>query len=257
MNSKYIIFLPLILLCGLTIMNYSKTEDQSINDIAHNFSVNTYMHSYFERNNDGTFSESDDPLYPHVVNEKKYFFNRSFKSSETALIVMDPWYKNGSSFLDAHFSEVITSSLIPLIKKATALGIKVIFLTNKSDNGGIVYSKLHPSLNQFLNKGSSKIIYHQDYSEKDFSRYLDSSNTKNLIYSGFASNMCLIGRPLGIISMHNQGYKVYFVPEASAAIEYQKTWEKGHIHTYITKVISQWLAEIIPIDEFLNVKTIN
>jgi hypothetical protein len=63
--------------------------------------------------------------------------------------------------------------------------------------------------------------------------------------------MCVIGRSMGMIPMKNHGFNIYFIPEASAAIEYAESWKNQSIHKSTTRIISQWIAEIIDYDEFM------
>ena len=56
--------------------------------------------------------------------------------------------------------------------------------------------------------------------------------------------MCLIGRELGMIPMKNQGFRLYFVPEASAAVERKDSWRSSDAHEDATQLISQWVAGI-------------
>jgi hypothetical protein len=63
--------------------------------------------------------------------------------------------------------------------------------------------------------------------------------------------MCVIGRRMGMIPMTHRGFRIFFVPEASAAVEYADTWHDQSMHKATTKIISQWIAEIIDYDEFM------
>lgn len=78
-----------------------------------------------------------------------------------------------------------------------------------------------------------------------------SQGIDSLIYIGFASNMCVIGRRMGMIPMVHEGFKLFFVPEASAAVEYPDTWQDQSIHRATTRIISQWIAEVIDYEEFM------
>ncbi len=54
-----------------------------------------------------------------------------------------------------------------------------------------------------------------------------------------------------MIPMTHQGFKILFMPDASAAVEYDDTWHDQSIHKATTKMISQWIAEIIDYEEFM------
>ena len=76
----------------------------------------------------------------------------------------------------------------------------------------------------------------------------------NLVYCGFNTNMCVIGRPLGIIRMVHEGFRIFFVPDAAAAIEHKETWEDQGLHKAVTMVLSQWAAELIDVDDVLKIE---
>ena len=75
-----------------------------------------------------------------------------------------------------------------------------------------------------------------------------------MIYTGFASNMCVIGRRTGMIPMIHHGFRMFFVPEASAAIEWEESGDDNATHEATTRIISQWIAEIVRFDDFMMVR---
>jgi nicotinamidase-related amidase len=93
--------------------------------------------------------------------------------------------------------------------------------------------------------------------DDEFAIYLRTQGVKSLIYTGFASNACVIGRQMGMIPMVQQGFQTFFVPKASAATEFADSWDDGSIHKATTKIISQWIGEIIEYDDLMNVLSSN
>ena len=71
------------------------------------------------------------------------------------------------------------------------------------------------------------------------------------MYLGYASNMCLLGRELGLLPMKLEGFEVGFIPDASAAVEFASCWGTGEIHSSFTVIISQWIAKIISYDDLI------
>jgi len=90
-----------------------------------------------------------------------------------------------------------------------------------------------------------QVLFWQDIHHDRFVATLRKKGISRLIYLGFSSNMCVIGRSLGMINMVNEGFSLYFIPEASAALETQETWDSGAIHSAMTTVIAQWMAKLI------------
>ena len=163
---------------------------------------------------------------------------------------MDPWIDMASEHLNAYFGKVLESRILPLVKRARTRGHPIIALTNNPDF--VKYNaRIHRDLQTLVENGKASVLFHQDFDDEGFAAYLHSQDIESLIYTGFASNMCVIGRRMGMIPMTHQGFRIFFIPEASAAVEFADTWDNQSIHEATTKIISQWIAEIIQYDEFM------
>jgi nicotinamidase-related amidase len=216
--------------------------------------LNTLSRSFFARDEKGMLvPETRDGRRYYKVDEGTYRFSRSIDIGRTALLVMDPWEDSGSEFLNAHFDPVLKKSLLPLIEKSLSLGMPVVVLTNAPSMGVDYGSSVHPEIEKLAQDDNVAIIYHQNTDRTEFVRWLQGMSIDTLIYSGFASNMCVIGRPLGMIPMQGMGFRLFFVPEASAAVEFENTWEFGRIHEATTFLISQWVGELISLNDFLSI----
>jgi nicotinamidase-related amidase len=213
--------------------------------------VKATSRSYFAKDKQGQ-------LIPELIEGKQYYklgediynLTRSINTSKTALVVMDPWKDSGSPLL-RNYNEPIIKKIVPLIKKSIDLEIPVIVLTNRSQKSADFGSQIHPDIEKLASSNKVILVYHQDTNSNKFAKWLGDRSIDTLIYCGFASNMCVIGRDLGMISMRLKGFRMFFVPEASAAVEFKESWETGAIHHSTTILISQWLAEIIALSDFL------
>ncbi|MAG36455.1 MAG: hypothetical protein CL878_09455 [Dehalococcoidia bacterium] len=54
---------------------------------------------------------------------------------------------------------------------------------------------------------------------RQFDRICRSREIKNLVYTGFATNMCIMHSPAATVEMLGYGYKVFLVREATLAVE--------------------------------------
>jgi nicotinamidase-related amidase len=217
------------------------------------YDIETTSRSYFKKDVSGVLvPENGKKLGYYKVSEGVYSFTRSISNTKSALIVMDPRADSGSNFLTSYYEKTFQTSLLPLVKKAIALGIPVLILTNSPDIDIAYSSKIHPELEKLSDQGLVEIIFHQSTNSELFSQWLRGMSIDTLIYSGFASNMCLIGRDLGMIPMQIKGFRLFFVPEASAAVEFDDSWKDGGIHKSTTLLISQWVGEIIRLRDFTN-----
>ncbi len=179
-------------------------------------------------------------------------FQRTIHPHKTAIVIMDPWANMASEHLNEYFGKVVDSYTLPFVKRALTLGHPAIAITN--DPSKEEYNThIHSGLQALADEEKLNIIYHQDLDDRSFASYLRSQEIEALIYTGFASNWCVIGRKMGMIAMKNQEFKMLFVPAASAAVEYGDSWEDQSIHKAITKIISQSVAEIIDYEEFMKI----
>jgi len=216
------------------------------------YSVKTKSKSFFARDKDGNLiPETRQGLRYFQIGEGEYSFQRTILSDKTALVVMDPWADSGADLLNRYFAPVFRSKVLPLVRKSIELGIRVLVLTNNPKITADYSSEVFPELQALADGGRLKILYHQDFDDQRFADYLRAMSVDTLIYSGFASNLCVIGRSTGMIPMQSKGFKLFFVPEASAAVEYKTSWKSGDVHQATTSLISQWVAELIKFDDFM------
>ena len=213
------------------------------------YTVSTYRYSYYALLPTGGLDLREGMPYRL---EGRFESMSTIDPNKTALIVMDPWVDAPSEHLSRYYGEVVESRIIPLVERALARGHPIIVLTNDPDF--VRYnSDIHPDLKELANAGGITVMYHQDLDGEKFTELLRSEGIDTLIYTGFASNMCVIGRLTGMIPMLHQGFRMFFVPEASAAVELPDTWENRYIHEAMTLVIAQWIASILEYDEYMNV----
>lgn len=240
------VFAPFSLLVGTG----AAVADQAAADRAPAYTVKSYRQSYFALDEDGGLVEQNGlPIRA----EKVYQFQRKIDPATTAIVVMDPWVDMASDHLNQYYGRIAESHVVPLVNKGLERGHRVIVLTN--DPAVVKYNtKIHPRLAALVADGKATLLYHQDLDDDQFAAYLHKAGVKTLIYAGFASNMCVIGRRMGMIPMVQQGFKTYFVPEASAAVEREGTWETGSVHRETTDLISQWIAEIVRYDDFMQTR---
>ena len=210
--------------------------------------LTTYRQSYFKLDSSGAHEKQDGHL---IRAEKTFRLSRTIHPEKTAVIVMDPWIDMDSDQLNDYFGAITESHVNPLVHEALDRGHPVIVLTNDPEIVDF-NTKIHPTLAALVEDGKAEMLYHQDLDYDLFAERLRSRSINSLIYVGFASNMCVIGRRMGMIPMVQQGFRNYFVPQASAAIEYPDTWESQAVHHATTRMIAQWIAEIVDYEVFMN-----
>ena len=247
---------------GQIYAKYSIPEQQPISRIMENsqeslykghqyiYTVSSYRYSYFKLDENGNLVTKENSI-PYRL-EGTYHVKSTINSNKTAIIIMDPWVDQASGHLTEYFGKITQSKILPLVEVAHNRGHPIIVLTN--DCKKVTYNcRINNQLEEMVKNREINIIYHQDMDDDQFATYLRAQEIESIIYVGFTSNMCLIGRNLGAMPMKQKGFHIYFVPEASAALEMSNTWNNQMIHKYTTMIISQWVADIIEYGDLIDV----
>lgn len=203
--------------------------------------------SFFQLDSKGQLQHDQKGL-PFKSQNEMYTTDVSFSPSNTAFFVVDPWTNAPSNFLNQYYGKITQTYILPLIRKAIAWDFPVYIFTNRcEDIKPAPYSCTIPKEFYAMVKKYPKVklIHWQEIKLDAFVTSLRNDGITNLIYTGFASNMCIIGRPTGMINMLQQGFALYFIPEASAAVETEGTWQAQTIHRATTTMIAQWMAKLI------------
>ena len=213
-------------------------------EIAYNFDIPTTKRRYFlidETTGIPKFTKGK----AIIRKSDQYSTNTSFSSTDTAFFVIDPWDNMPSDFLNKYFGKITNQYILPLIRKANHYNFKTFIFTNSCKN--LSYSCSIPkSFNDLLNSKNIKLFFWQEIpSSLDLANNLRQMGIKKIIYTGFASNCCILFRSAGMIDMQKQGFQIYFVPKASAAVETTETWVTGEVHKFTSTVIAQNLGSLI------------
>lgn len=247
-NRLNSIYLRLVLIFySLIFCQNVNAQDPTINS----FNAPVSRLSFFELDDKGSMKLNDAGL-PYQGTKESVKLNVDFSPANTAFFVIDPWNNMPSDFLNQYFGKITQNYILPLIKRANEQGFPVYVFTNDCKaikpvpNSCEIPEQFYLMAKQYP---KLQIVYWQDIDLPVFVTSLKDKGISNLIYTGFASNICVIGRPAGMINMVHQGFSLYFIPEASAAIETNETWSSQKIHKATTTIISQWMAKLINYDD--------
>lgn len=172
-------------------------------------------------------------------------------NSDTAIVVMDPWNIDEPVTPNKNRAEgVMQNKLIPLVELSLKKDYLVYVATNKCEKNQKIYCGAHED---FPESKNVEFVYHQYETTQSFENKLRKKGIKNLIYIGFASNQCLLGsRNMSMIPMFRSKFKIYYVPDASSAMETNETFITELIHEATTLTVSQWVAEILDHNEVMS-----
>lgn len=86
---------------------------------------------------------------------------------------------------------------------------------------------------------------------EEFDEILRKKGIENLIYTGFATDMCILHSPGGILSMFNLGYRVYLIREATLGVEYPDTFNERLSTKYALRFFESHYGNTIGFKDFI------
>ncbi|HVG98051.1 MAG TPA: isochorismatase family protein [Chloroflexota bacterium] len=84
-----------------------------------------------------------------------------------------------------------------------------------------------------------------------FDRILRSRGIKNLVYTGFATNMCILDSAAATREMLGFGYRIFLIREATLAVEYPDTFDSRMMTRSALKYFELKIGDTIGFDEYV------
>ena len=159
--------------------------------------------------------------------------------SQLALVLIDVWAAHPNKGWMARADQNIRTKLIPLLNQVRENGILVVHCPHDRPMNGLVKPMPHePVLD--------------DPGEKErLMKMLRRQGIRYLLYAGYASNICLLTRPVSIIQMAQLGYEIIFIRDASLAVEAPQYLEKELTHSVVTNLIETNWGVTTKVDQVL------
>jgi len=86
---------------------------------------------------------------------------------------------------------------------------------------------------------------------RQFDRICRSKGIKNLIYPGFATNMCILFAAAATQEMLGFGYRIFLIREATIGVEYPDTFAERLMTRSALKYFQQAIGDTIGFDQFI------
>jgi len=132
---------------------------------------------------------------------------------DTALVLIDVWEEKPDFWADDAYEWIdwwenditpnVDNKILPLLEKAREHNMTIIFSSP--------YFPLSPKVDQ-LTYGEPIINR-----TSDLDLFLKAKGIKNIIYAGYAINVCVLIRPTGIRVMHSLGYDIELLEDCTSA----------------------------------------
>lgn len=86
---------------------------------------------------------------------------------------------------------------------------------------------------------------------RQFDRILRSKGIKNLVYTGFATNMCILSSAAAAQEMLGFGYRIFLIREATLAVEYPETLADRTVTRMALNYFELKVGDSIGFDEYI------
>ena len=194
--------------------------------------ISTYRYSYYSSEN-GKYKTQ-----PGFYEERK-----NFTIDNTAIMLIDPWKDMVFPELNYEISKHCAEYIVPIF-------------TNNPDE--LYYNtKIQDSLLEYVNNDNVKLVYYSDNTLEDITEDMILIGKTNLVYMGYATEMCVLFRSIGIMSMNYSEYAnqfdFYIVPEATLAMVSEREQDNVAMRNDICIMLAQeGLASIIVEEDLVN-----
>lgn len=89
------------------------------------------------------------------------------------------------------------------------------------------------------------------FQTNQFHRALHQRGIENLIYAGFATDMCILRAPGGIQPMFSLGYRTFLMRDATLGVEFTDTFEQRTMTFWGIRYFETHLGDTVTFDDFV------
>jgi nicotinamidase-related amidase len=155
------------------------------------------------------YQSVDDKGFDTEEDGKYVEYEISVPISQIALILIDVWADHPNDGWRERERKNIQERLLPLVEAARKSGMLIVH----SPHG----RPIHPSVKPL----PQEVVVDGENEQSELLALLRKRQIKYLLYAGYATNMCVLTRPTGIIEMARAGYagRIILVRDATIAVE--------------------------------------
>ena len=162
---------------------------------------------------------------------------KRLSTAETAVVIIDPWAKHECPGWELRLSDNLSKFLLPALMAFRSTGIPIIY----APHDRMMSPAIRPTEDELVMQGI--------LSPRDIAHGLKAAGITHLIYMGYASNYCLMSRPIGAINMWRAGFGIIVVRDASIALETSETFAGEWSHRVMMDFVEASLGATTSVDE--------
>lgn len=149
----------------------------------------------------------------------------------TALILIDVWENHPNEGFRTRALENVRDRITPLIRVARRAGMTIVHAAHGYD----IAAAALPA------DGEIELTERGWDTTEAFDTFLKERSITTLLYAGYASNWCVINRPVGLVPMRYEGYEVVLLRDCTLAFETPETLDGEWANKVIINTIEhQW-----------------
>lgn len=158
-----------------------------------------------------TFAYASDPTTYDTERDSTYVYHsRPLDLRRTALVLIDVWAHNPNEGFQERSQAHMRRTIAPLLALARRHHMVIIHSHNREE----VAPEAKPLPGEF-------VVDPEDLTDDtlEIDRYLRARGITALLYAGYASNVCVLLRPTGMVAMKKLGYEIVLIRDCTLANE--------------------------------------
>jgi len=172
----------------------------SVDNTSANSTISLQLRTYYYSLTTETYDNEEDSHYVYET--------REYDTQEVALLLIDLWeYCQNDGWIDRATMNMQTH-ILPLIQWARQKGIF------------IIYSPHHHEMSSLITVQNGEMVVEEEWELADM---LHDMGITTILYAGYATNMCVLFRPDGMVRMDWNGFTVHLIRDCSIAVETRET----------------------------------
>lgn len=184
----------------------------------------------------------EDDVFMTEFDSKPVFKDVEFRKNNIALVVIDVWdynYTYNRGFYYRTFNT--TKNITKIVDFARDNDIPIIYSYN------MYKSYINPIEGEYVVNASNSIN-----DDIEMSIILKNNNITMLFYVGYATNMCILFNPTGMIKMHNSGFDTIIMRDGTTALETNFTIENEYAKDVSVRMIETQYEGSCVIEDFIS-----
>ena len=168
------------------------------------------------------------------------YTHRELDLNRTALILIDVWGYDPNDGFSQRATIHRQTKIVPLLALARKHNMEIIH----APGGRAIAEDSKPVPGEIVIASQGVL---GDTLQLDL--FLKTHNITTLLYAGYASNLCVLNRPTGIIKMSELGYNIVLIRDATLAFETPESLEGEWANVMAITMVEQLWGESTTIDD--------